>query len=66
MLKVRFPNVKEKGKLLLFEARAREILSRAEREAVFDDRLPPLLVDVGSETGQNFVIDVGNRTLTRK
>jgi hypothetical protein len=35
-------------------------------EAVFDEKLPPLIAEVGTEQGQTFVIDVRTRTVTKK
>jgi hypothetical protein len=35
-------------------------------EAVFDQNKPPLTVDVGPESGQQFLIDVGKRTATKR
>jgi hypothetical protein len=35
-------------------------------EAVFDEKKPPLIAEVGPEEGQSFVIDVGKRTLTKR
>jgi hypothetical protein len=35
-------------------------------EAVFDEKKPPLLVDVGPEEEQHLIIDVGKRTVTKR
>jgi hypothetical protein len=35
-------------------------------EAVFDNKKPPLIVDVGPDSGQHFIIDVGTRTVTKR
>jgi hypothetical protein len=35
-------------------------------EAVFEERRPPLMAEVGSEKGQTFVIDVGKWTVTKQ
>jgi hypothetical protein len=35
-------------------------------EALFTERLPPLIVEVGPEPGQHFTIDIGTRTVTKR
>jgi hypothetical protein len=35
-------------------------------EALFDAKAPPLLVDIGPEKGQHFIIDIGTRTVTKR